>query len=213
MKTPTIDERTQFQVDRLAYFSDAVFAIAITLLALNIHAPALRHPTERMLLSAVGQMIPGIVGFVLSFLVISNYWRAHHRLFRWMRAYDNTLVTINLLLLMGVSFMPIPTAFFGDYPDFRTPLIFYAGSLALVGWLNYLLLRYVLNRPALLRADAVPAELRLMSRRSLLVPVVCGTASLFSFASLRLAELTLLLIPVFIRVYTRFARRGLSEGG
>ncbi len=202
--TTSPDERTQFQVDRLAYFSDAVFAIAITLLALNIHAPAAHYRSERALVGAIGQMVPGIVGFILSFLVVSNYWRAHHRLFRWVRDYDNNLVTVNLLLLMCVSFIPIPTAFYSDNANFRTPLIFYATSLAVVGLMNYALMRYVLRHPELLRNDAIPAEVVLMSRRSLLIPVICGLACLFSFANMWLARLMLLFIPVFMRLYTRF---------
>lgn len=204
MTTPPADERTQFQVDRLAYFSDAVFAIAITLLALNIHPPTGQFHTERALVHAIGGMVPGIIGFVLSFLVISNYWRAHHRLFRWVCNYDHAFVTINLLLLLCVSFIPSPTAFYSDYPEFRTPLIFYALSLAVVGLLNYALLRYVVRHPEILRDDAPPGELVLMGRRSLLIPLICTLACLFSFANLTLAWLTLLLIPFALRGYTRF---------
>ena len=133
-RPPEPGDRTQFQVDRLAFFSDAVFAIAITLLALNIRAPEIVGPVnEHALAVAAGDMIPRMLGFLLSFLVIGNYWRSHHRLFQWVRGYDAHLLTINLLLLLFVSFIPAPTAFYSDYPDYRTPLIFYAVSLSMVG--------------------------------------------------------------------------------
>ena len=49
-------------------------------------------------------------------MVIGTYWRAHHRLFRWVRNYDNRLVSINMRLLLCVSFIPCPTAFYSQYP-------------------------------------------------------------------------------------------------
>ena len=201
-----VDERTQFQVDRLAYFSDAVFAIAITLLALNIHAPAMPQADERQLLQAVGHMVPSIIGFGLSFFVISNYWRAHHRLFRWVMNYDDTFVTLNLLLLLTVSFVPCPTAFYSDHPNFRTPLVFYTLSLTVVGLLQYVLWRYVTRRPELLRVYPLPHDVLVMGRRTLVVPVVSVLAVAGSFVALWLSGVLLMLIPVFLRIVTRLAR-------
>lgn len=205
---PGSGDRTRFQVDRLAFFCDAVFAIAITLLALNIRAPAIVGPVdEHALVVAAGDTVPRVLGFLLSFLVIGNYWRSHHRLFRWVRGYDPRLLTINLLLLLFVSFIPAPTAFYSDYPDFRTPMIFYAVSLSAVGVTNSALWTYVRRHPELLDPAAPPLELKIGAGRSLLIPAVCLLAILLSFVNLWLARLSLLLIPVWMRVYTRQARR------
>ncbi len=208
---PGPEDRTRFQVDRLAFFSDAVFAIAITLLALNIHAPALGGgpANEASLLKAAGSVysLSHIVGFLLSFLVIGNYWRSHHRLFRWVRDYDPRLVTINLWLLLFVSFIPAPTAFYSDYPDFRTPLICYAVSLSAVGVMNAVLWSYLRRHPELLYPGSPPFELRLGARRSLMIPMACALAVGLSFVNLWLARGSLLLIPLWIRLYTRWANR------
>ena len=204
------DGRTQFQVDRLAFFSDAVFAIAITLLALNIHAPSFSRggpPAERDLAVAVAWMVPRILGFVLSFLVIGTYWRAHHRLFRWVRGYDGSLVQINLLLLLAVSFIPAPTGFYSDYPDYRTPLIFYAASLAVVGVMNHLLWRYLIRHPELLDPATPLLEMRLGAGRSLVIPASCALAISLSFVDGWLARAALLSIPLWLRVYTRLTHR------
>ena len=202
-------DRTQFQVDRLAFFSDAVFAIAITLLALNIHAPAITggEPDEHELLLALAGMIPHVVGFVVSFLVIGNYWRAHHRLFRWVRGYTPALVTINLILLLCVSFIPAPTAFYSDFSAHRVPLIFYAGSLSAVGVMNSLLWRYLIRHRELLDPAAPPLELRVGAGRSLVIPVVCTAAISLSFYNPWMARLALLTIPVWTRLYTWLVRR------
>ncbi len=209
IQTPAEDSRTQFQVDRLAFFSDAVFAIAITLLALNIHAPVFvnRVPDERELLAAVGYMVPRIIGFVLSFLVIGTYWRAHHRLFRWVRGYTPRLLTLNSLLLLAVSFIPAPTGFYSDYPDHRVPLIFYAASLAVVGVMNHLLWRYLIRHPELLDPTTPALEMRLGAGRSLVIPAACALAVGLSFFSGWLAPLALMSIPLWTRVYTRLTHR------
>ena len=204
-----MNERTQFQADRLAFFSDAVFAIAITLLALNIRAPSLAgRADEHALAVSAGETVPRVLGFLLSFLVIGSYWRSHHRLFRWVRGQDPRLVTINLWLLLFVSFIPAPTAFYSDYPGFRTPLVIYAACLSAVGVMNFILWSYVRRHPDLLDPAAPPLELQLGASRSLLIPAVCALAVGLSFVSLWLAGPSLLLIPVWMRVYTRlFSRR------
>ena len=201
-------DRTQFQVDRLAFFSDAVFAIAITLLTLNIRPPALSGPVgEAVLAQAVAGMIPRIVGFALSFLVIGNYWRSHHRLFRWVRDCTPRLVTINVALLLFVSFMPAPTAFFSEYPGYRTPLFFYAASLSLVGLANFTLWAYLGRHPELLDPDTPFLDLRIGAGRSLVIPATCLVAALLSYASLWVSALALTTIPLWTRVYTRLAGR------
>ncbi len=208
---PGPDDRTRFQVDRLAFFSDAVFAIAITLLALNIRVPAITggRPDEGALIAAVGSnyAVSRVIGFLLSFLVIGNYWRSHHRLFRWVRDHDSRLVTINLWLLLFVSFIPAPTTFYSDYPDYRTPLVCYAVSLSAVGVMNSVLWSYLRRYPELLYPGSPPFELRLGAGRSLVIPAACALAIGLSFANLWLARLSLLLIPLWTRAYTRLASR------
>jgi uncharacterized membrane protein len=200
---------TAFQVERLAFFSDAVFAIAITLLVLEIKVPEL-HPAgdERMLWQALLDLLPKVIGFVLSFLVIGTYWITHHRLFRWVRGYDGRLVWKNLRLLLCVSFIPFPTAFFSEYPAYRTSLIFYAVSLVLVGLAQIALWRYLVRHAdALLDPAIPPAEAALLNRRGWAVLTVCLLAIALSFLNLTLARFALLLIPVAVWLVTRGLHR------
>ena len=92
--------------DRLDAFSDSVFAIAITILVLEIKVPLeLRHlghdPEHEW---------PDYLAYVTSFLTIGGVWIAHHRLFSRVRAIDATMVQLNLLLLLLTAFLPFPTA-------------------------------------------------------------------------------------------------------
>ena len=78
--------------------------------------------TEAALRQALLLTLPAVVGFILSFVVIGTYWRRTTG-FSVVRNYDNRLVSINLRLLLCVSFIPCPTAFYSQYPDAQTPLI------------------------------------------------------------------------------------------
>src|SRR5215472_2918297 len=88
---------------RLLFFSDAVFAIAITLLVLDLRLP----PGSQVFdLAAVRQQI---IGFVVSFYVIGRFWLSHHALFEGVAGYDVRLLATNLLFLAAVVFLPFPT--------------------------------------------------------------------------------------------------------
>ena len=99
------------RTDRTETFSDGVFAIAITLLVLEIRTPV--HSED--LWHDLGQLWPSYVGFVVSFFTIGVIWVNHHSQFeRFVRA-DRTLLFLNLLLLFWVAFIPFPTALVAEY--------------------------------------------------------------------------------------------------
>ena len=143
----THDDRdvSGIQFERLTFFSDAVFAIAITLLVLDLRLPA--GQSEFIDLSP---MVPKLIGFCISFAVIGIYWNAHHRLFGTLQREDGRLRAVNLLFLGSVVFLPFPTSIMAEYPRTAPPLIFYASATALVGAL-LLLLTWVARRPGLMR--------------------------------------------------------------
>jgi len=99
------EERKRFQVDRLILFSDAVFAIAITLLIIEIHPPSLEGlpATNAMFAEKMGDLIPEFVGFFMSFALIGLYWSKHHSVFGYITDYTPKLIFLNLVLL-GPSF-------------------------------------------------------------------------------------------------------------
>lgn len=206
MEERETEVRAEFQVERIAFFSDAIFAIAITLLVLEIEAPRLgRGAEEAALLSALLDEIPKILGFLVSFLVVGTYWTSHHRLFRWIAGYDHALVWRNLLFLLAVSFIPYPTAFFSENAAHQTPLVFYAACLTLVGIAQVSVVRHVQKHRGL-QHPAIPAgELALIQRRAWSVPVLCGLAIALSFVSLIAARLTLVAIPIAVRLSQRRA--------
>lgn len=129
------DHRDQFGLERLIFFSDAVFAIAITLLALEIQLPDADHLlNDQELFSQLIGMWHEYLAYCISFLVIGTFWIAHHRKFRLIKEYDSRLLSLNLLFLMIIAFIPFPTSIISKYP-YRSATIFYAITMLLAGLL------------------------------------------------------------------------------
>ena len=140
------------QLERLKAFSDAVFAIAITLLVIEVHVPRLDTLDDAAYLAALAHLVPSFMGFALSFLTIGALWVAHHRLFGVLEGYEPTLMWPNMLLLMVIAFMPFATALMSSNPLARVPEVFYSATLLAAGLLQLLLFRLALKpgrtRPA-----------------------------------------------------------------
>src|SRR6188474_1792450 len=107
---------TPSETYRLETFADAVFAIAITLLVIEIHLP----PHEEVLrIGGVGpallQLWPSYVGYAISFIVIGIMWANHHNLMKLVDRVDHGFITLTLLLLMCVAFLPFPTAVMAEH--------------------------------------------------------------------------------------------------
>lgn len=97
-------------IDRLVFFSDAVFAIAMTLLVLELKLPEMAHATPAEVNEAIVSLALPFIGYLVSFVVIASAWHAHHDRFAFVRGYDSTLVMLNVLLLLFVAFLPMPTS-------------------------------------------------------------------------------------------------------
>ena len=188
-------------LERLVFFSDAVFAIATTLLALDIRLPATSaYSTDSALLSALGALWPKYLGYVISFLVISSYWFSHHRMFRRIRRYDGRLLVINMLLLMAIALVPFPTTVLSQYGGTRAATIFYAFAMAVVGLLTTVLWLYASWRGRLLDRPEAPQERRLTLLRMLSAPTVFLISVGLAFINPNLAKYSWNLISVVILI-------------
>ena len=130
--------KKEFQIERMILFTDAVFAIAITLLVIEIKAPHIREgmttgEIARQLLS----LIPQFIGFIISFFVIAIYWRSHHRLFGATKDYDDKLIWLNFLFLFTIILMPFSSAYYSEQTEYALPFYFYCINIAATGLVNY----------------------------------------------------------------------------
>jgi uncharacterized membrane protein len=141
---------------RAEAFSDGVFAIAVTLLVLDLHVPVVRHE----LLQALVSEWPSYAAYVVSFATIGIIWVNHHSLFDRLRRVDRPLLFLNLLLLLTVSVLPFPTSVFARYldqPEAGPAAAFYCGSMVLLGIAFGAVLVYASRRPGLLTEEAAQA--------------------------------------------------------
>ena len=120
-------------LERLIFFSDAVFAIAVTLLVLDIRLPAgFETASNSQLLDQLLGLWHKVLAYVISFLAVGSFWLAHHRKFRFIKRYDPGLLVLNLLFLMVIAFVPFPTSVISESSN-RTATIFYSLAMTLAG--------------------------------------------------------------------------------
>jgi uncharacterized membrane protein len=112
---------------RLLTLSDGVFAIAMTLLALDLRVPDLNHPTDAALRHALAQNASNYLSFLISFYVVSGYWGRHRRLMRTVETVDTAVMSQTLFLLLCVAAMPFPAALLGQYGSRAISLVIYGG--------------------------------------------------------------------------------------
>ena len=146
------------EFDRVAFFSDAVFAIAMTLLVVGIGVPTVGADA---LHGEIKDKQPEIVSFFISFVVIGNYWLAHHRFFARLVSMSPRLMTINLVYLAAIAFTPFPTALAGKYTDQPISIILYAITLSVASGLEAVMF-VTANRERLLDEVVAPAMERYM---------------------------------------------------
>ncbi len=205
VKEPTRED--DVGLERVLYFSDAVFAIAITLLILEVRAPHLPDGARNgELVEALAGLLPKLVGYVVSFLVVGSMWIEHHRVFRYIGRSDDGLLWRNLVLLLTVGSMPFPTALFSENHTLGGALAVYAWCIAAVGLAKVWLWTYAAGDRRLLRHDVPDAVVGTIGRRSWAVPVTCLVTGALGAAGIPLAYLGFALIPAVAWLFDRVGR-------
>jgi uncharacterized membrane protein len=151
------------ETGRLEAFSDGVFAIAITLLALELKVPHFDGSGDmtNRLISGLTNQWPSYFAFLTSFFTVLIMWVHHHAIFRLVRGVDATLLFANGFLLMLVTVVPFPTAVVAEYLRTSAALAactFYAGFFVLIG-IAFMVLLWAAFRPSVVDPDASPATI------------------------------------------------------
>jgi TMEM175 potassium channel family protein len=190
-------------LDRLIFFSDAVFAIAITLLVIDIHLPDLgSSATASQITQSLRDLMPNFFGFVVSFVVIGGIWSTHHRTFRVIRRYDTPFVWMNILFLMSIAFLPFSNSVLSEYGNLTPSVIFYSVSLALTSALFVLLWLYATFHHRLVDANLSPLVIRENLLR-LCIPLMVFILSVPAAAITPRIEVFWLTIPALSRLVRR----------
>ncbi len=157
--------RPGFSTGRLEAFSDGVFAIAVTLLVLDI---AVAGDAGKHLLRSIADQGPSYLAYVTSFSTIGAAWLGHNAITEYLDRADAAFVRLNLLLLLIISFLPFPTRLFAEYIDHdsaeRVAVTFYGLTLLLASLMLWVLWRYAV-RARLVRPDLGDEEIQLLTQR------------------------------------------------
>jgi uncharacterized membrane protein len=197
--------KTDHTLERLVFFSDAVFAIAITLLVLEIKVPALpKGSPDDLYWQALADLIPSFMGYVLSFAVIGVFWIGHHRAFAMAGRYSGRVLGWNMALLGVIAFMPFVTAFDAHNLNQHVPGMVYCGTLLVAGLLNAAVV-HVATGVAMVAEGTDPARIRYARRRSLSVILGAASALVFAYFVPRYGQLGLATIGLWRRLLTRGA--------
>jgi uncharacterized membrane protein len=167
------------ETSRLEAFSDGVFAVAITLLVLNIKIPGIDLPSNKLLSDtdlriALRDGWPMLAAYGTSFATIGIMWLNHHRLYVHIKRTNTGLILLNLLLLLFIVFVPVPTALLAEYivkPDQHLAAIVYSGTYVILACCFNLLWRYASYKNRLLGKNVDTRSVEAISRQYVFGPL------------------------------------------
>ena len=199
--------KTDHALERMVFFSDAVFAIAITLLVIELHAPELPRSTSDIeQIQALARLMPNIVGFGVSFAVIGMFWMGHHRAFSLAAHYSPRVLGWNLMLLALIAFMPFVTAYLSSNIFQRVPAIFYCLVMLAAALIN-LKVNSTATSPPMVDEQASPEAVAYVRQRGASVVLGSATAVALAFVMPAFCQAGLMSIPFWRRLLTWRAGR------
>lgn len=161
--------------NRVINFSDAVFAFAATLLVLKIDLPQLSGvevDIQTQLATSLVNLWPQYLANVISFLAIGYYWLTHHIIFGLVRRFNRTIVWMNIIFLILLSFLPFPVDLYGDYYNVPVIVVFYAASIATLGFALLAIWLYASHNNRLIDSHMSKRRIRFFTLKILMAPAV-----------------------------------------
>jgi uncharacterized membrane protein len=199
--------KTDHALERMVFFSDAVFAIAITLLVIELHAPEFPRGTSDLVhIQALAHLVPNLIGFAVSFMVIGMFWMGHHRAFCLAAHYSPRVLGWNLCLLGMIAFMPFVTAYLSSNIFQRVPAIFYCVVMLAAALLN-LKVNRTATSPPMVDESASPEAVRYVQQRGASVVLGAATAVALAFVMPAFCQAGLMTIPLWRQLLTWRAKR------
>lgn len=205
-------DRKEFQLERLILFSDAVFAIAITLLIIEIKVPVLAENNTTALMDALGEKFPEFFGFILSFAVIGQFWINHHKLFGLITGYNNGLLWLNLHMLFWIVLVPFTSGLNSHYGNLNAVWMIYSFNMFMIALSLHFIYRYVSKDGSPLSTLAyAPLKRKYAHRKSMSTAIIFLIGVLLCIPNWDpaswAARLIFFLIPLVISFINKSARK------
>jgi uncharacterized membrane protein len=200
-------ESREVGVERLLTFTDGVFAIAVTLLVLDLREPVVSHD----LLGALLRQWPAYLSYVLTFLIIGIIWARHHRMFKLIHHTDHLFLLISVVYLMWIAVLPFPTALLARYlenpGERQTAIAIYTGIFVVGALIGSLQWHYAIYQDRLIGADVDRRAVQSITRSYAAGPVLYLVDFAVSFVSPQAGIALLVLIGLFFTVSPLLERR------
>lgn len=199
----------QTETSRIEAFSDGMFAIAITLLILEVKIPS---SADGRLAAALLKQWPSYLAFFLSFAYIGVMWMNHHRMFAHIRRSNDTLLILNLLLLLGVTAVPFPTAVLAAHlgtADQRTAAVFYNAVFIVIAIFFNVLWRYAVSHDLL--DKSMSASAAMISRQYAVGPLMYALCLALAWVDVRISLGVNVALAVFFALPPNMVRK--ANGG
>lgn len=188
--------------NRLETLADGIFAIAMTLLILNVKIPVMTdYKATTALPAALAQLRPHFIAFVLSFILLSVFWMAHHRQFHSIDKVDSVFLWLNILMLLLIVLVPFSTSLMGEYETSWVANFFFELNLFFIGLAMLSYWWYAGKDNRLTAANVTRDQYIYGLKRSLVLPGVSLVALGLSFLTPEHSTLVFLAIPVILAIF------------
>jgi uncharacterized membrane protein len=196
----------EIKIEYVISFSDALFAFSITFMALTIQLPTFSsNMSDSELTQRLGQsLIPNIIHYIISFMVVGMYWISYHEIFEQIRRADITLVWINLLFLLFIALVGYFTGLLTTYDAHRIVVISFSGIMAASGFVLCLIWGYATHNRRLVDQDIPDHLIRYFLNRTFVPPLIFLTSIGISFINIHAAQyFWILILPANIIIYMK----------
>ncbi len=168
-------------LDRIIGMSDAIFAFSLTLLAADLIVPDLSAVNSFQLSNDLIQEIPRFLYFLLTFMITWAYWSKHHRVFRFIRRYDDVLIRLNMFFLLFILLMPFITKVINEHSGIQIAVIIAALGYAAPGYLTSIMWHYASTNYRLIDTKIPHDYIKNTVIENYISPIVFTVSILFSF--------------------------------
>lgn len=213
---PTGDKPIGFGKNRVENLTDAIFAIALTLLVLGVEVP---QETENTL-SAAGllfQLVPDFFHYILAFIVLAILWVFHHQQFHHIQHIDRRMVWLNIATLMFITMVPFSSSYADTFYDQQIASIFFSTNLLVIGVLIWLQWQHASVNHHLISIHVSDDEILFEKRKNMLIPILGIIAIGLSLIGVIWAAGIFYTLPVILffldRWHYGYRRQGPQAGG
>ena len=194
------------KVEHVISFSDAVFAFAITLMALSIDIPDLpSNLTQAELLDKLYDLFPQFESYIISFAVIALFWVSYHQVFNHIKGSHIVMVYLNLLFLLLITLLSLSTSLVINYGNYHLPYVIYSFIVILTSSLLTLIWWHATKDKLLIDKNLHPLYIKGVMLTLVSIPLVFTVSIFISFINLDIAEIFwLVMVPINITIKQKY---------